>query len=110
MKQLLAILVLCVSILTSCGGIKTSSQGIANDAFLEFTGKPADYPDGVEVIVDNNPAFVAQVKKPNYRGFNKSIYAISRGTHVVVVNHNNKTIFKQKIFISINETKKIVLP
>jgi hypothetical protein len=109
MKKIIALGILAVFI-SSCGGIKTSSQGISNDAFLEFIGNQSEYSEGVEVIIDNNTPFNAQVKKPNYNGFRKKVYALSKGTHEITVSHKNKIILKQRIFISINETKKLVLP
>lgn len=109
MKKIITLGILFI-FLASCGGIKTSSQGISNEAFIEFIGKKSEYLNGVEVTIDNNKSFTAEVKSPNYNGFRKKIYSLSHGTHDISISHKNKIILKQTIFISINETKKIILP
>lgn len=109
MKKIIVLGILVVFI-SSCGGIKTSSQGVSNDAFLVFIGNQSEYSEGVDVTIDNNTPFTAQVKKPNYNGFRKKIYALSKGTHEITVSYKNNIILKQRIYISTNETKKIILP
>jgi len=38
------------------------------------------------------------------------VYAISTGKHVISVYYNDKVIYQKQIFISAQETKKVLLP
>ena len=109
MKKIFFILILS-TIITSCGGIKTLSSGLDNEAFLEFVGKPNDYDGGLEVTVDDKTNFVAEVNKNKSTKTKGLVYAISTGTHTVSVSYKNKLLYKKQIFISSQETKKIILP
>jgi hypothetical protein len=109
MKKLYFIIILA-TILTSCGGIKTLSSGLDNEAFLEFVGKPKDYEGGLDVTVDDKTKFVAEVNKNKSTKTRGLVYAISTGTHTVGVSYKNKLLYKKQIFISSQETKKIILP
>ena len=104
---LLAILGL---VLTSCGGIKTASRGLENDAFLEFVGNPSNYEGGLDVNIDGKTNFKAEVNKDKVTRMKGNVYAISTGTHVVSVTYKSQLLYKQQIFVSVQETKKISLP
>jgi hypothetical protein len=108
------LLVSAVLFLSSCGGIKTSTIGLENESFIEFIGKPSDYNDGIDVKIDENISFKAKVNKDSKRNVAKtkggSAYVISTGTHVIIVSYKNNVIIKKQIFLSAQETKKIILP
>lgn len=106
------VLILFVSflLLTSCGGIKTSSTGLESESFLEFIGNPSDYSGGVDVLINDKISFKADVVKDKKGKMRGNVYAISTGTHTVQVSYKNNVIFKKQIFIMSQETKKIVLP
>lgn len=97
-------------ILTNCTGVKTVTTGLENESFLEFIGKSNIYKDGVDITIDDKTTFKAEVNKDHTDRPKGKIYAISTGTHVVTVTYNNNVIFKKQIFISAQETKKIILP
>jgi hypothetical protein len=97
-------------LLTSCGGIKTSSSGLERESFLEFIGNPGNYSDGVEVSVDNKPTFKAEVFNDKATRIKGKVYAITPGQHIVSVTYKNNVIYKKRIFLSTQETKKILLP
>jgi len=101
---------LSLIILTSCGGIKTSSSGLEKESYLEFIGNPHQYAGGVEVSVDNKSTFIAEVFNNKMNRIKGKVYAISTGQHEVSVTYKNNVILKKQIFISTQETKKIVLP
>lgn len=109
MKKYYLVLLTAIA-LSSCGGIKTASSGLDNEAYLEFIGKPNDYYDGLNVSVDEKINFTAQVNKDKSTKVKGKAYAISTGTHVVSVSYKNKLLYKKQIFISSQETKKIILP
>tara|TARA_B100000780_G_scaffold248993_1_gene194548 strand:- start:1098 stop:1442 length:345 start_codon:yes stop_codon:yes gene_type:complete len=111
------IILLTISLLfvTSCDSTKSIASGVENQAFLIFYG-PAEthnkYPDGVEVILDGKTRFNAVVHKnvssTLYK--NKRMYGISTGRHDISIKHNNKLLYTKQIFITSQQTKKIVLP
>ena len=114
MKKILLILVSAGLFLTSCGGIKTSAIGLENESFIKFIGKPSDYYGGVDVLIDEKISFKAVVVKEKNRNVAKvkggTTYVISTGTHIVNVSYKNNVILKKQIFVSAQETKKIILP
>jgi hypothetical protein len=109
MKKMIKALAIAFIFLMSCTGIKTSSSGLENESFLEIIGTPDSYSGGVDVNIDDKTNFKADVNKDHADRPKGKVYAISTGTHVVTVTHNGQVIYKKQIFISAQETKKIVL-
>ncbi len=97
-------------LMVSCGGIKTSSSGQEQEAYLEFIGNPDNYSGGVDVSVDNKTAFTAEVFNSKPARLKGKVYTISTGKHKVSVSYKNSVIYNKDLFISTQETKKILLP
>ena len=110
MKQILFLIAIGLILLTGCTGVKTLSTGLENDSFLVFIGNPSNYPSGIEVDIDNKIVFNAEVNTGNLISSKGTVYAISAGKHILTVSHNNNVIYKKQIFVSAQETKKIILP
>lgn len=110
MKRILYVLAISLVFLASCTGVKTISTGLENESYLEFVGNPRDYTGGVDVKIDDNQTFLAEVNKDHADRPKGKIYAIATGTHIVTVTYMNSVIFKKQIFVSVQETKKIILP
>ncbi len=110
MKTLTYLLLTSLIILSSCGGIKTKTAGLENEAFLEFVGPVKSYTDGVDVIIDNKINFKAIVIKDKVAYMKGEVYAISTGTHTLKVSYKGKALYEKQIFVAAQETKKIVLP
>lgn len=110
MKKILFIIAIGLTFITGCTGVKTLSTGLENESFLEFIGNSSDYNGGVDVNIDDKTSFKAEVNKDHADRPKGSVYAISTGKHIVTVSFNNNVIFKKQIFISAQETKKIMLP
>ena len=110
MKNILFVIAIGLIFLTGCTGVKTLSTGLENESFLEFIGKPSNYTGGVTVNIDDKSTFKAKVNKDHADRPKGKVYAISTGTHIVTVSYNNNVIFKKQIFVSVQETKKIMLP
>ena len=109
MKKILFFTIL-TTLLIGCGITKTVSKGIENQAFLLFVGTPSNYPNGVQVVLDDKTKFNAEVHKNSSKIEHLRVYGISTGTHKVVVLSNNKTVYEKLIFLSSQQTKKIILP
>ncbi len=110
MKKILFIMAFGLILITGCTGVKTLSKGLENEAFLEFIGNPSTYKGGVDVNVDDKNIFKATVNKDHADRPKGNVYAISPGTHIISVTYNSNVIFKKQIFVSTQETKKIMLP
>jgi hypothetical protein len=109
MKKILFFTIL-TTLLIGCGITKTVSRGIENQAFLLIVGTPSKYPNGVEVVLDNKTIFNAEVQKNNAKVKHLRLYGISSGKHKVSISKNNKSIYEKIIFVSSQQTKKIILP
>ncbi len=99
-----------MTLLIGCDVTKTVSRGIENQAFLLILGTPSNYPNGVEVVIDEKTKFNAEVQKNRDKVKHLRLYGISTGKHKVSILKNNKNIYEQIIFISSQQTKKIILP
>lgn len=110
MKKLILILSLLALSFSGCTGIKSTSSGLENEAFLEFIGDPDSYKNGVDVSIDDNSNFTANVNKDHKKRPKGTVYAIPTGKHILSVSYGNNVIYKKQIFVSAQETKKIMLP
>ena len=110
MKRAKYIILPLFIILISCGGTKTSSQGLNNESFLEIIGTPSLYSDDVDVVVDDNKSFKAKVYKERAGRMRGEVYAITTGKHSIKIYSKNKVIYNQQIFVSTQQTKKIIIP
>lgn len=104
-----AAVILSILLIAGCAKVRTFSTGLDNDAFLEFVGNPSDFKGGVDVTIDETTKFKAKVKKDYAEKPTGEVYSISKGTHVLTVSYNHKLLYSNKIFVSPQETKKIVL-
>ena len=109
MKNILFAIVVGLAFLASCTGVKTSSRGLENEAFIQVIGNPDNFSGGVDVNIDNKVFFKAEVVAPNQETPKGKVYAISTGSHVISVSYNNKLLYQKNIFISNQETKRIEL-
>jgi len=110
MRKILLVIAVGLISLTGCTGVKTLSTGLENESFLAFIGKPSNYNGGVDVNIDDKSTFNAEVNKDHADRLKGKVYSISTGTHIVTVTYNNNLIYKKQIFVSAQETKKIMLP
>ncbi len=109
MKNLLYFIIVSFVFLSSCGGIKTITAGLENEAFLEFVGPANKYSDGIDVNIDENLSFKASVHKDKVGYMKGEVYAISTGTHTLKVSYKGQVLYEKQIFVAAQETKKIVL-
>ena len=110
MKIAKYLLIPLIVMLIGCGGTRSSSQGLNDESFLELIGSPSVYSSGVDVVVDENAPFKAKVYKDRVGRMRGEVYAIKTGKHSIKIYSDNKIIFNQQIFISSQQTKKIILP
>jgi hypothetical protein len=96
-------------IVSGCTGVKTLSTGLENESFLEFVGNPDNYLYGVTVTVDDATTFVASVNEGRADRPKGKVYAISTGKHTITVSYENQVIYSRQIFVSAQETKRILL-
>lgn len=110
MKRLLFIGAI-IALLAGCKANYPVEQqsGIEDTAYLIFVSGDVYKGKIVDVSIDNKTHFQAKVvkaKKSNRRG---TQYGVSIGTKNLVVKYQRKTIYEKQIFLSNQETKKIIL-
>jgi len=111
MKKLLYVFAMVIAVgVIACKGVKTLSNGLDNNSYLSFIKTTANYPNGVEVTVDDKNTFTAKVNKPQFKPSRDNVYSLAPGRHTVSVKSDGALIYKQEIFISTQETKIITLP
>jgi hypothetical protein len=110
MNRLYLILAIGLMVLAGCTGIKTSSRGVDNQAYLEFIGDPKLYEGGVDVNLNDQKTFKAEVNKEQQVPAKGNVYSINPGNILVSVSYNGKLLYKQQIFLSAQETRIIKLP
>lgn len=110
MKKNLFILAITMIMLSGCAMVNTSTSGLTKESFLEFIGSPQKYRGGVDVTIDEKTTFKADVFNREPDRTKGKVYAIPTGKHVVTVTFNNTVIYKQQIFLSTQETRKVELP
>jgi hypothetical protein len=109
MKRILTLLVIITAI-TGCAGLKTTASGLENQSYIKLIGNSNQYWGGVSLVIDDNEPINAKVTKDNASYPKGTVYAISTGKHVVKVISKDKIIYQKQIFISNQETRKIILP
>lgn len=109
MKKIILFTIL-TSLLISCGVTKSNVRGVENQAFLLILGTPSKYPNGVKVVIDDKTRFNSEVQKNRDKVKHLRLYGISTGKHKISISQNNKTIYEKIIFLSSQQTKKIILP
>ncbi len=109
MRKILSLTAIFLIFLTGCTGVKSVTSGLEDEAFLVIEGDPAKYGE-VLVKVNDDIEFTAKVNKPNANRPKGEVYAISPGSHIVSVSSNGQVVYRKKIYISTQETRKIELP
>lgn len=109
MNRIIGIIAIGLVVLASCTGIKSSSKGVDNQAYLEFVGNPKNYIGGVDVTINKQKTFVAEVNKEQQPS-KGSVYAINPGKLMVTVSYKGQLLYSQQIVISSQETRIIKLP
>ncbi|MBM3418689.1 MAG: hypothetical protein FJY17_07200 [Bacteroidetes bacterium] len=97
-------------IFLGCTGVKTTSYSLESEAFLEFIGNPYLYDGGIDIQLDHKFKFKAVVNKENADRPKGTVYSISPGNHLISVSHNGKMVYQKQVYISYQETKRIILP
>ena len=95
--------------LQSCTGVKSTTRGLENQAFISVVSD-SDYPQGVTVIIDGEKSFKAEVGQANSKRPKGTIYAISTGKHRIEVKDGSKVLYAKQVFLSNQETRQIILP
>ncbi len=93
-----------------CTGVKTEATGLKDEALIKFIGKPGKYRKGLEVQIDDDITFTAEVVRPHSERPKGEAYSIPPGSHLVTITYKDELIYRKKIFVSTRETKKIQLP
>lgn len=97
-------------LLTSCKvGNVAVSQGLSDQSYLYFVSTQK-YSDPVKVTLDGTTTFDAQVVKEKKHTVKGNTYAVATGKRYISVSSQGKVIWEREVFLSTQETKKIILP
>lgn len=94
----------------SCDVTSSTVSGIENRSYLIFmAADKRDFPNGVEVSLDDSTKFDAEVHKNISRVRNLLKYGVSSGKHKIKVAKDGNLLYEKLIFVSPGQTKKIIL-
>lgn len=94
----------------SCDVTSSTVSGIENKSYLIFmAADKRDFPNGVEVSLDDSTKFDAEVHKNISRVRNLLKYGVSSGKHKIKVVKDGNLLYEKLIFVSPGQTKKIIL-
>ena len=110
MKREIIAVAITMLLIAGCSGVKTLPSSLEDSTTLEFLGTPEKYIFGVDVTVDNNKPYKVEVKGNHPIRFNRETYSILAGNHLVTVCYRGDTLFHEKIYIEVNENRRIILP
>lgn len=90
-------------------GTVASTQGLSDQAYLVFISN-SKYNKPVQVALDGSTTFNAKVFKDGKWNIKGDTYAVATGNRRLVVTSNGETLYDRNVFLSTQETKKIMLP
>ncbi len=110
-KQLALSLLFIVFAISSCKvGMYSEAKGKPQEAYLQIIQSQTKYPDGVEIIIDEQPPFIAKVDKEKKMKVKGNLCTIPTGRHRLRVLDKGKLVFDKEIFTSSQEVKQIQIP
>ncbi|MEG1749645.1 MAG: hypothetical protein RRZ65_09135 [Tannerellaceae bacterium] len=96
--------------LTGCKvGNVAVSQGLSDQSYLYFVSTQK-YAAPVRVTIDGTTTFDAKVIKEGKHTVKGNTYAVATGKRRVAVSSGGKVVWEREVFLSTQETKKIILP
>lgn len=103
-------LVMVIVVLAGCKTVYNSDiSSRPNLSYLYFVSA-SKYQGGVEVCVDNETRFKAEVVKDRKSAIKNNTYEVTTGKRNIVVIYNGNVIYEQDVFLATLKAKKIVLP
>ncbi len=110
MKKIALILAAITTIsFSACTGVKSTTSGMENTAYLAFISQGNNYKDDLKVTLDDQEPFTAETNKPYTNRPKGTIYKIEPGRHKISISYHGEVIYRKEIFVSTQETKKINL-
>jgi hypothetical protein len=110
MKKYILLLIFSVVLFGCKVGRTAESRGLENESYLQFVQGQQEYPEGVEVFIDDLPVFTAKVNKVNDRTVKGDAYTVKSGTRHLKVVYKTEILFEKKVILSSQQTRRIQLP
>lgn len=111
MKQPLFLLFLCSTLLAACGTYRQKAQqDKAQRTYIQFINPEGDYPDGVEVYINNTFSYIAMVAKDKDHSTTKDRWPVASGKIRLKVVYEGSVVYQGNFVLDPGETKQIVLP
>ncbi len=107
MKKILLLLPL-IALLSSCVTYKTYSSGKDDVSYVMVLSENDKYKD-VSVKIDNKLTVLEEVFHKS-KTLKSPVIKLTPGQHTVEITHKDKVLYSEKVYIGLQETKKILLP
>ncbi len=109
-KTVFAFAALALMLVSGCKAPVAQQGGKEDMAYLLFVS-PSQYAgDVVQVSIDDETTFNAEVVKEKKAKRKGSQYGIATGNRSIKVTSQGKVLYQKKIFVSAQEVKQIMLP
>ena len=109
-KYVFFIIAATMALLASCKAPVTQSSGKENVAYLLFVSTGNRPNTTVDVTIDGETSFTAETVKAKKSGNKGTSYVVSVGKRTVKVTADGNVLYNKVVFLSPQETKKIMLP
>jgi len=110
-KHLILLLLMGMVCFVSCKmGVYSSEGGQADVAYLQFVSDGNAKGETVNVTIDGKTTFKAKVTKDKFSYRKGDLYSIATGKKNIKVEKDGSIIYDKDIFVSTQQTKKIILP
>lgn len=110
MKRLLLV---CLSLflLSACKmGQYSQTSPMENVPYLQFITMDKQSPKSVKVYIDDNQPFEAKVNRVKSHTIKGDIYMVSKGKHRIKIMDKSDLLYDSEVFLSLQETRQIILP
>lgn len=100
-----------ILVLTSCAAYRQKEkQKKAEEGYLQFINPEGDYPDGVEVYINDKFSYIALVTEDKDHSLKKFRWPVVAGKMRLRVVYEGEEVYQGTLVLKPGETKQIVLP
>lgn len=111
MKKSFYLLFIFFLLICSCATYQQKEKRVvATRAYLQFINPEGDYPDGVEVYINQNPSYIAMVTEDKDHSDTKDRWPVDFGKILLKVVYESEVVYKDSVTLQPGETKRIILP
>lgn len=110
-KYYVFLLMATVLLLGSCAAYRQAEkQKKADEGYLQFVNPEGDYPDGVEVYINDEFSYIALVTEDKDHSLKKFRWPVTAGKMRLKVVYEGEEVYRGTLVLRPGETKQILLP